>query len=54
MMKKRISDRLGIEKLNDMQEATLALKVPARLLLLAPTGSGKTLAFALPFLLSLP
>ena len=54
MMKKRISDRLGIEKLNDMQEATLALKVPARLLLLAPTGSGKTLAFALPFLRSLP
>lgn len=53
-MKKRISDRLGIENLNEMQEATLNLKVPARILLLAPTGSGKTLAFALPFLRSLP
>ena len=53
-MKKRISDRLGIENLNEMQEATLNLKVPARILLLAPTGSGKTLAFALPFLHSLP
>jgi len=53
-MKKRISDRLGIENLNDMQEATLALKVPVRLLLLAPTGSGKTLAFAIPFLRALP
>ena len=37
-----------------MQQATLALKVPARLLLLAPTGSGKTLAFAIPLLRSLP
>lgn len=53
-MKERISSRLGIAKLNDMQEAMLALPVPARVLLLAPTGSGKTLAFAIPFLRSLP
>ena len=53
-MKDRISNRLGITELNDMQQATLALKVPARLLLLAPTGSGKTLAFAIPLLRSLP
>lgn len=53
-MKKRIADRLGISVLNPMQEATLALPVPARLRLLAPTGSGKTLAFAIPFLRSLP
>lgn len=53
-MRKRISERLGIDTLNDMQEATLALAVPTRLLLLSPTGSGKTLAFAIPFLRSLP
>lgn len=49
----RASFKLGIEKLNAMQEATSAVKLPTRLLLLAPTGSGKTLAFAIPFLKSL-
>lgn len=50
----RAASRLGIEKPNEIQNATAGLKVPLRLLLLAPTGSGKTLAFAVPFLRSLP
>lgn len=39
----------GVEKLNTMQEATLA-SPSSRLILIAPTGSGKTLAFGLRIL----
>lgn len=49
----RISQRLGIDDLNEMQRATSAIAPGSRSLLLAPTGSGKTLAFAIPFILSL-
>lgn len=49
----RIGERLGIARLNEMQQATSAIAPGSRSLLLAPTGSGKTLAFAIPFLLSL-
>lgn len=49
----RIRERLGIDELNEMQQATSAIAAGSRSLLLAPTGSGKTLAFAIPFLLSL-
>ncbi len=47
-----VSTKLGIETLNDMQQAMLAATPEAirGLMLLAPTGSGKTLAFALPLL----
>lgn len=39
----------GVEKLNTMQEATLA-SPSSRLILIAPTGSGKTLAFGMRIL----
>lgn len=39
----------GVEKLNAMQEATLA-SPSSRLILIAPTGSGKTLAFGMRIL----
>lgn len=42
--------RLGIEKLNAMQQAALEAGTARDLLLLSPTGSGKTLAFLLPLL----
>ncbi len=46
--------KIGVEKLNDMQlEALAALEKNKNLLLLSPTGSGKTLAFLLPLLLKL-
>lgn len=49
MDKKLITDnirrKLGIERLNDMQQQLLAFNEPTALLI-APTGSGKTLAFA--------
>lgn len=45
---------LGIEKLNPMQEASLAHADEEKdVILLSPTGSGKTLAFLLPLLWSL-
>lgn len=44
-----VSDRLGIEKLNDMQVKMMAsASEPRDIILLSPTGSGKTLAFTLP------
>ena len=44
-----VSDRLGIERLNDMQLKMMASASEARdIILLSPTGSGKTLAFTLP------
>lgn len=52
-IRQRVSARLNIGELNAMQEAMSGVKLPARLLLLAPTGSGKTLAFAIPLLRSL-
>jgi len=45
----RILRKLGIEKLNPMQdEANLAIFVGEEVVLLSPTGTGKTLAFLLP------
>lgn len=44
-------DRIGISRLNPMQEAVIsAVKPGTDLVLLSPTGSGKTLAFLLPLL----
>ncbi|MCF4101556.1 DEAD/DEAH box helicase [Gillisia sp. M10.2A] len=48
---KYILDKLGIEKLNPMQEeAHLAIDSSANTVLLSPTGTGKTLAFLLPII----
>jgi superfamily II DNA/RNA helicase len=41
---------LGIENLNEMQEAQETILNDNNVLLLSPTGSGKTLAFLLPIL----
>lgn len=44
-----VRDRLGIERLNDMQLKMMASASECRdIILLSPTGSGKTLAFTLP------
>lgn len=44
-----VKDRLGIERLNDMQLKMMASATEQRdIILLSPTGSGKTLAFTLP------
>ncbi len=46
---KHILSKLGIEKLNPMQEeANFAIHSNAEVVLLSPTGTGKTLAFSLP------
>ena len=47
---KDILERLKIEQLNPMQEASVEAfnKGGEDLILLSPTGSGKTLAFLLP------
>lgn len=46
-----ILSKLGIEKLNPMQEDALkAIKPTSNVVLLSPTGTGKTLAFLLPIL----
>ncbi len=46
---KAILDKLGIEKLNPMQEeAALAIQNSMEVVVLSPTGTGKTLAFLLP------
>lgn len=51
---KAILDKLGIEKLNPMQEeAKLAIHSSAETILLSPTGTGKTLAFMLPLVAEL-
>lgn len=43
-----VSDRLGIERLNEMQLKMMAsASEPRDIILLSPTGSGKTLAFTL-------
>jgi len=48
---KSILNKLGIEKLNPMQEeAQLAIKSCTDIVLLSPTGTGKTLAFLLPII----
>jgi len=50
----RILEKLGIEKLNPMQEETQkAIQSSPELVLLSPTGTGKTLAFLLPIVESL-
>lgn len=46
----RASERLGIGTLTPMQSEMARIKLPCRVLLLAPTGSGKTLAFAVAML----
>ncbi len=44
-----VKERLGIERLNEMQAKMMASASEARdIILLSPTGSGKTLAFTLP------
>ncbi|WP_341227421.1 DEAD/DEAH box helicase [uncultured Arcticibacterium sp.] len=49
-----IIDKLGIEKLNEMQiETQKAIKSHNEVVLLSPTGSGKTLAFLLPLIANL-
>ena len=49
-----ILQKLGIEKLNSMQEeASLAISNTNEVVLLSPTGTGKTLAFLLPIIKSL-
>lgn len=51
---KQILAKLGIEKLNDMQEeAQLAIHSTKEIVLLSPTGTGKTLAFLLPLIAEL-
>ncbi|RMA64411.1 DEAD/DEAH box helicase [Ulvibacter antarcticus] len=51
---KSILKKLGIEKLNPMQqEAAAAIDSASNILLLSPTGTGKTLAFLLPIIDSL-
>ncbi len=48
---KAILRKLGIEKLNPMQEeALLAIPAVTEVILLSPTGTGKTLAFLLPII----
>ncbi len=49
--KEQILAKLGIERLNEMQEeAELAIANTEEVILLSPTGTGKTLAFLLPIL----
>lgn len=49
-----ILDKLGIQKLNAMQEETaLAIQNSKQVILLSPTGTGKTLAFLLPLIANL-
>ena len=51
---KAILKKLGIEKLNDMQEAAIeAISTKPEVVLLSPTGTGKTMAFLLPIIESL-
>ncbi|TVZ51497.1 DEAD/DEAH box helicase [Dokdonia sp. Hel_I_53] len=51
---KQILDKLGISKLNEMQEAAqLAIHSSKEVILLSPTGTGKTLAFLLPVIAEL-
>ncbi|MCP4441973.1 MAG: DEAD/DEAH box helicase [Aureispira sp.] len=51
---KAILAKLGIQKLNDMQdEAHLAIQSFPNVVLLSPTGTGKTLAFLLPVIAEL-
>ena len=50
---KEILARIGISRLNEMQEAVMRLDGRKDLVLLSPTGSGKTLAFLLPLLFQL-
>ncbi|WP_299214100.1 DEAD/DEAH box helicase [uncultured Dokdonia sp.] len=50
----QILDKLGIETLNEMQEAAqLAIHASKEVVLLSPTGTGKTLAFLLPVIAEL-
>ena len=47
----RLSERLGISKLNDMQTAmNIRSKEGGDVVLLSPTGTGKTIAYLLPLL----
>lgn len=51
---KEILAKLGIEKLNDMQEeAKLSISSHPNTILLSPTGTGKTVAFLLPVIAEL-
>lgn len=49
-----ILEKLGIEKLNAMQEEAMeAIRSSSEIVLLSPTGTGKTLAFLLPVIAEL-
>ncbi len=51
---RQILDKLGIQQLNEMQEAAqLAIHSAKEIVLLSPTGTGKTLAFLLPLIAEL-
>ncbi len=51
---RQILDKLGIQQLNEMQEAAqLAIHSAKEVVLLSPTGTGKTLAFLLPLIAEL-
>lgn len=51
---RQILDKLGIERLNEMQEAAqLAIHSSKEVMLLSPTGTGKTIAFLLPLIAEL-
>jgi len=53
-MIQKILDNLKIEKLNEMQLATIQASNKSNdIILLSPTGSGKTIGFLLPILMSL-
>lgn len=52
--KQQILAKLGIDTLNEMQEAAqLAIEASKEVVLLSPTGTGKTLAFLLPVVAAL-
>jgi superfamily II DNA/RNA helicase len=48
-----LAQKLGINQLNELQNAMLQLPQQQHAVLLAPTGSGKTLGFLLPMLAQL-
>ena len=49
--RQEILDKLGIEKLNPMQEEAIeVIEKTANTVVLSPTGTGKTLGFLLPLL----
>lgn len=52
-IRRAISEKFGIEKLNAMQDRMAEMWNRQAIILLAPTGTGKTLAYAVPLLKNL-